>query len=171
MAKGVPVIATDVGGISEALDDCGLLLPRHQDFDQLSQALGSQREFLQGAIAKFDLETCVSLLGQLENVARLLDGANIFVFPSESEGLPWRRRWPNSRRMARGATRSARQKPSWKRTSAPSRRPARAAIPPPGGASQQGFPVLRFRRRPLASPDADDRKHVAAVRPHPLGAF
>ena len=49
---------------------------------------GSQREFLQGAIAKFGLETRISLLGQLGDVARLLDAADIFVFPSESEGLP-----------------------------------------------------------------------------------
>lgn len=49
---------------------------------------GTQREFLEKAIVKFGLESHVSLLGQLDDVTRLLDAADIFVFPSESEGLP-----------------------------------------------------------------------------------
>ena len=49
---------------------------------------GSERGFLEAAIARFELSHRISLLGQRSDVAQLLDAADIFVLPSESEGLP-----------------------------------------------------------------------------------
>ncbi|MFP6688191.1 MAG: glycosyltransferase family 4 protein, partial [Alphaproteobacteria bacterium] len=41
MAKGVPVIATDVGGIPEGPVGCGTLVPRTKNFDELSGSLAT----------------------------------------------------------------------------------------------------------------------------------
>ncbi|MDP6590995.1 MAG: glycosyltransferase [Alphaproteobacteria bacterium] len=49
---------------------------------------GSERQFLEAAIARFELSRHISVLGQRSDVAQLLDAADIFLLPSQSEGLP-----------------------------------------------------------------------------------
>lgn len=49
---------------------------------------GEERPRLEAAIRSHGLRGCVHLLGQRDDVPRLLAAADVFVFPSVSEGLP-----------------------------------------------------------------------------------
>lgn len=61
---------------------------RRRDMHYLIGGQGEQREALHAYAKKLGLDAYVHFLGFQENVGRLYRAADIFVFPSEQEGMP-----------------------------------------------------------------------------------
>lgn len=75
-------------GFDLLLEAVNILKEKRQDFELVIAGEGSELHEYEQYIKKNNLQSYVTLLGQIENVRGLFDKADFVVIPSKSEGIP-----------------------------------------------------------------------------------
>ena len=66
---------------------CFVALPKYSDYRLVIYGEGTHRTFLESYIKELGLESSVSLQGRTDNVVEAIKSAELFVFPSNHEGM------------------------------------------------------------------------------------